>query len=790
MISPLANRSWRTIGAAALVASTALTPVPTLAQTPAPVTESAAETAGETVADEILVTARKREESLVDVPLSVSAFDARAIERSNFEDFTDVSKVSPGFFFSEIGSGRQDRAFRNYVIRGLNLPSAVGAADAVLLFVDGAPVISGELSGFDDIERIEILRGPQSAYFGRNTFAGAINVVTKSPDYDWGGRIGAEYATYDTSEVSLSVNGPIIADKLAFRLSGRYRDEGGQYRNPAGTPPRLGDRKTESVSLSVGGESGSGFSVKLYGEYSHYQDGPSANGKFLTPEFNCNAGAARFICGEVPTFPARLLGANAVLDDQFRRNVIQPFSIFDKPFIDEAGLEKKNVSTHAVMGYEFDNGISLDTITAYHNSKAQVVSDEDQRDSSGLPNPSFGLRPNVRPFINLLFLVERKFEDFSQEVRLTSDQDRPFRWTFGGNYVELETIQSAVAGETPTFVGFFSNTGLLKVKTPAVFGGLYYDLTDALTISAEGRQQWDRVSSSPSATVTLKKTFPSFSPRITLNYQPSDDLNVFTNWSRGYRPGTFNARFLTLPPAQVAEIQRQTGGQLVVDEEQIDNFELGVKGRVARRGTYSLVGYYGKLSDQQVQNVAQVVQANGSPLAISVTSNIGKSIFYGLEFEGTLALSDALSVSGSFAYNETEIKEFFCAVCVGITGSSNVKGNRIPQVPRYTANLSAVYTRPLAGDLEWFLRPEYSFVGSKFATEANVAETGERHLFNFRTGIESDAIRIEAFVTNLFNNKTPDNIQRAFDGFNFAAQAIAVSLPRKRQFGVRASYRF
>lgn len=771
----------------ALVASTCLSWSPAFAQSESEGQAAAPEKSP--AVGEIIVTARKKEESLVDVPIAISAFTSADIEKSNFNDFTDVSKVAPGFFFSEVGSGRQDRAFRNYVIRGLNLQSAIGAADAVLLFVDGAPVISGELSGFDDIERIEILRGPQSAYFGRNTFAGAINVVTKNPSFDWGGRIGGEYATYDTSEVSLSVEGPIVADTISFRLAGRYRDEGGQYKNPAGTPPRLGDRNTKSASLTLFAQSG-GFTAKAYGEISRYNDGQGAQGKLLTEQFNCNAGRSPWICGEVPDFPEELLGANAVLDDQFRQNVIEPFSIFDNSFIQRAGLAKKNNSAHASLSYEFDNGMSLNATTAYHDSKAQVVSDEDTRDTSNLPNPFFGIRPKVRPFINNFFLVERKAKDFSQEVRLTSNQAARLRWTFGGNYVSLSTLQSSVAGETPSFVGFFSSTGIVKVKTPAVFGALYYDLTEGLKLGAEARYQWDRVSSSPSSTLTLTKTFRSFSPRLTINYEPTRDLNVFANWARGYRPGSFNARFLTLPADQVAALRQQTGGELFVDQEKIDDYELGLKGRVFdNRGTFSLVGYYGTLTNQQVQNIGQIV-VNGATTTISVTSNAGKSNFWGVEFEGGVAVTPDLTLNGSFAWNETKIRKYFCTVCAGITGSGDVSGNHIPQVPRYSGSLSANYTRPLSGDFDWFVRPEYNYIGSKFATEANIAETGARHLINVRLGVESDALRVESFVTNLLNDKTPENIQRGFDGINPARQSIVVSLPHKRQFGLRASYRF
>lgn len=769
-----------------LMAGSCLTAAPALAAAPA---RPAAAQPAEPALQEVVVTARKKSELLQDVPLAVTAVTAQTLQRANVQSFSDIAKLSPGFFNQPVASGRNDRLVTNFVIRGLNLTSFTGAADAVLLFVDGAPVVSGDLSGFDDVERVEVLRGPQSAYFGRNAFAGAINVVTKDPSFEWGGRVTGEWANHETSAVTGEVQGPIVADKLAFRLSGHYRDQGGFYKNPAGGV--LGERKTEGVSLTLLARPVEGLRVKLFGEYAHDHDGPAASAKFEGDQLTCPQKVQNWICGDVGDFPLQYVGANTEIYPGFRENIMNKVTMFDHPFIHDGGLVRRSYSAHAIINYELPGGMSLSSTTAYHNSQSELISDEDQRDTRAIPNPAYGKVPNMESYYNLLFFVERKFTDFSQEVRLTSNQDQRLRWSLGGNYVRVEGVSSNVAGAVPFFAGFFSKTPPVKVSTPSVFGAVYFDVTKAITASVEAREQWDKVTNYPGGGVALGATFKSFSPRITLQYHPDETTNLFVDWARGYRPGTFNARFLTLSPSAVAELQAQTGAGLTVDPEQLDEAEIGLKKRLLHnRLSFSLVGYYGVLKNEQVQNLAHYTGPNNVPITLAVITNLGKTNIYGVEFEGAISVTRDLTVNASWAWNETNIRSYYCLACAGITGDPNVVGNHLPGVPRFTGSLYAMYTHPLSGDYDWFVRPEYFYTGSSYATEANIASSGARNEVNLRAGVQSSQIRFEAYVTNLFNDKTPLSIAKTFDGFNTSKAAIGVGLPPLREVGVRVAYTF
>ena len=192
---------------------------------------------------DIIVTARKREESLQSVPLAIAAFSAEAIEREGFRSIEDIALQSPGISFRQ-GFGRDaDRP----VIRGMS--NIQGAAN-VGFFIDGVFVTGSVASlNLDNLERVEIIRGPQAALFGRNTFAGAVNFITRKPGNDLSAQARGSIGEDGLREISSFLSGPLIRDRLFAQIDGRYYEFGGQYENAADPEDRLGRQK----SLSIGG---------------------------------------------------------------------------------------------------------------------------------------------------------------------------------------------------------------------------------------------------------------------------------------------------------------------------------------------------------------------------------------------------------------------------------------------------------------------------------------------------------------------------------------------------------
>lgn len=755
--------------------------------------------------DEIVVTARKREERLLDIPIAVTALSSEQIERAGIENLADVARFTPGFTFSDTAvTGRNDRSFQTgLIIRGMASNSNLSTRQTAQLFLDGAPIPGGGLRATEDIERVEVIKGPQSAYFGRATFAGAVNIITRDPSLnDWGGKLFAEYGRFDSLEIGGALEGPLIPGSVALRVSGQVEERGGSYINAARPSERLGKRRTEAVALTLLARPLDGLDVKAYVSAYRDEDGPPANVLFDSRDFNCDAGAGagrqNWICGELPQLPRSRIGLNTAVDAQFERqfiaNEIGAGAIFDKSFIGEAGLRRKALQSTLRLGYTFGGGMLLQSITGYHRDRRQVIADSDGRDTSNLRNPFFGRVPGVRSFINWLSLVSADDKDFSQELRLTSIQDQRLRWTLGTSYSDHFAVGSFPV-DSP-----FGPLKSLSInergsETTGIFGALYLDLTDRLTLSAEGRYQWDKIRDRNRASgIVLEDTFRSFAPRLIVDYQLQDDLLLYGSYAVGIRPGAFNGNIAGLPQPVLDQIFQRTGAGLSVEQERLENLEAGLKGRLFdNQLLFTLAAYAGRWSNQHVStSVSFLDPITGLPRLELVTSAVGKTNIYGVELEATFWPTDRLLLEASLAYNDTSIREYFCAVCLtSITGSADVRGNRIPLSPLTTVTASATYTAPLTRDLEWFARADFFNQGKKYATEANLAHTGSSNVVNARIGIQNDALRLEAFVRNVFDDDTYSSIERSLDlaALTFG-NAIAAGLPEQRRWGLRLSYRF
>ena len=246
------------------------------------------------------------------------------------------------------------------------------------------------------------------------------------------------------------------------------------------------------------------------------------------------------------------------------------------------------------------------------------------------------------------------------------------------------------------------------------------------------------------------------------------------------------------------QIAAQTGADTSVPEEQLDNFEIGLKGNLMDgRAFYSVAAYYAKWKDVQIPNLVSITNAAGNVEIIgNVTAGGGQADLSGLEFEGSLAATENLTLDATFAWNNTDIKLFESPDATALLGNPTItgQGKEFSRTPEFSGSASATYMQTLNDDWDWFVRGDYIFRGSTWATNANLTKTGNSSRFNLRGGIESGDLRLEAYVTNLTNDKTPSSLQALFDlsgisGF-IGARVLAVGLPDRRSFGIRSSYSF
>ena len=700
------------------------------------------------------------------------------------------------------------------------------------VYIDGAPVLAGVVDSIEDAARVEVLRGPQAVYFGRSTFSGAINVITKTPDMaNFRGKVEGIYDSENSYEGRAQIEGPIVRDILAFRIAGRYSDKNGTYTNIA-DGKGLGDQKTELLSGALRFTPVDRLAVNLYGYVQKEEDGPTAYGKLSTSSLNCNAGANpggafNYICGTVPSRPTIPLGQNTDFT-QFANSVLAtntpnntPANAFIRPlyrnqFLDHVGNERR--TKHAHVAAEYDAGfVTISALASLNRIDGIAIFDLDYEDSRAFPNTAPALFPATRQgYQNQYIRAEQYFHDKFAELRATSDPTRPIRFTLGASYFKSQTANLVTTllgtGGTTTF-GLGAVT---RTSTPAAFGSVSWDPVPAITLSAEGRYQSDNVKSkrrssfqgtsgtvqttTPTSggqvvavdTLIAGETFKTFTPRFIAQYRPVAGTMIYASYAEGNNPGTFNTSVLAFTetnPALVQRIQASTGTGIVVQPEKIKNYEAGVKSQfLDGRAQVIAAVYYAEWINQIV---AQTFFDSITGTTVGVNTNVGLTHLKGFEIEAEYRPIPQLQLNGQFSYNGSSIKRYICVSCRAFAGANvSVIGNSLPQAPRFSGSAGAQYTMPLSDTLDGYARLDYYYKGSQYIDETNISKTRPQNVFNWKAGIQARAWRLESFITNVFNNRAPQGVARGNDGLRGGVTDFLIAVPDLRRFGVRATYNF
>ncbi len=525
----------------ALVIALAATAAPTAAFAQKDDTQKAgAKTADSGTEDpgQIIVTARKREESLLQVPVTLSVLTADDIASRSITSITDLVESLPGINLNGVASGRNDRSFQQISLRGFT-PNPGAFSTYTATFIDGVPVASTTaFNSITDPARVEILKGPQSAYFGRNAFAGAINVITSEPGKTLGGRVSLQGGERNSYDLQGSIGGPIFADVLGFKVTGRVFAEDGSYRNLANPAQTLGDQKTSTGTFQLTFTPTSSLKIRAFGLYSEDRDGPSADGLVSAYELRANNGVINiplisgntngtvivpsqsnctltglqfgraanetpvsrpFICGAIPRVAAGFSPAANTIQDGLLNSIL---ARGDNRVVSPAqgaqgyGLVRQYYHLHLAVDYEVDGtGLTLSSLTGYNNETFSEVDDLDNYDGSLLKGSGVA---GTRQIYNFPFGIERIAKDFSQELRLSFDNGGPFRALIGGSYLEADiaTGNINIFAEERSLTAVRAASSRLaprRSETRGLFGSLTYDFNNKLTLSLEGRYQADKV---------------------------------------------------------------------------------------------------------------------------------------------------------------------------------------------------------------------------------------------------------------------------------------------------------
>ncbi len=542
--------------------------------------------------EEIIVTARKREENLQEVPLAITAFSAQEIERAGFLNLEDISLFTPGLQMNnELSGSRPGRLFSNMRFRGVS-GAQFAALQTASLFVDGIYALqAAQTLQLVDLERVEIIKGPQSAVFGRNSFAGAVNYVTRTPNLaEFESSVLLDIGQHDQYEVSLSFEGPLVEDKLAFRVGVRSYNKGAMY--TASDGGALGELSSNSIFGTLLWEATENLTFKFRAYYQEDDDGPGAvglyrDGRFVPGNDTCTGTSymgydgdgnfteifpSLYLCGEIPDpgeATAPPIDVNTGLIPSFRAfegdldgdgmdnrtflidNMVNAGRIAGVPDINSMGIKREITRVSLVGEYTFNNDITLTGTVAYNDNAAANLRDFDLTpvESWWVTNPQAG-------------------DDKSIDIRVTSAADKRFRWMAGVNYYEQDWLTSDNAGvaihscgnflfaSTPAqcdFPGIFNVAldGGDTVEQSSVYANLAFDITDKWTIDLEGRYQED-IRGDGISPITI--TYYSLIPRVTLSYKPTENVMMYALATEGVLPGVFNSNFAncgTIPDLNV-----------------------------------------------------------------------------------------------------------------------------------------------------------------------------------------------------------------------------------------------
>ncbi len=781
----------------------------------------AAEASGTAAADsadalgEVVITARRRNERLIDVPISVTALDSDALQTQGIRSIGDLAAATPGLTVNTTlgGSVRSDRSFNIYVLRGM-VPSLT-SNPTTTVFVNGAAFTSGQIGGLDDLARVEVLQGPQSAYFGRQTFAGAINFVTRDPSDSFGGSFSALAGSPAYGDVRGSVEGPLFSEKLTARASVRHYTREGTYDNQAiaqTSSDTLGDQSTTSGTVQLLFKPTDNLKVNGLFMYWEDDDGPGATTQYEATSHNCRtAGGKSWFCGSIGSVTPGHPASNDIVDAPIRAIIASANSSirnsrvarFEIP--GEYGLEREAYHWSVGVDYRFESlGITVSSLTASSDDAYGTLVDLDNTDTSGVPRPVF-YPATSQTFYNYPFWVGARVEDRSQELRIASDADGRFRWLVGGN--SAWNRRSGALGGLQ-FNLFFGTSGTSSNSTGAFFG-LAYDLTDKWTANLDGRWQRDQQSVPAAAgAARTRAAFEDFVPRLSIQYKISPDVMTYATYSEGINPGTFNSVRLT--PFEQAYINANLAGvfnsSTIVSPEKLKNYELGLKGRFLD-GKLTLTGaiYHDIWSNQITVSTFNVPRdALGTPNLISNFSNNGETQIQGVEFNVEWAPIPDLLLSFAGAVNDSEIQsgtygragQIRCNCSTPTVAQQTFNGNQLPNTARVQLSAAIQYGGTLGAwpDWKWFARLDDSYKSKQFESQDNLASTGSLNFVNLRAGATSGNWRLEAFVENLGNEDGVVNLASVTSLATPVAPALPdalfAGLPQLRTYGVRVGYKF
>ncbi|HEX8064053.1 MAG TPA: TonB-dependent receptor [Allosphingosinicella sp.] len=654
-------------------------------------------TAGPVEDNDIVVTARRRAENLLDVPIAVTAYSGETLERSGAIDITDLSDTTPNV---TIETSRGTNTTLTAFIRGVGQQDPVAGFEAgVGLYLDDVYLNRPQAAVLDiyDVERIEVLRGPQGTLYGRNTIGGAIKYVTRRlsdlPTFSARANLG----TYRQADLVLSASTPVTEGVKIGGSIARLTRQG--FGDNLTTGQENYNRDVWAARGTVELDPADGISIRFSGDYTKDNSNPR--------------GGHRLIKG--------LLSGAPVLTDVYdsRGGLVNP----------KQEIKAYGGAVH--IDIELNDAFTLRNITAYRRDRSATPIDFEALPAADVDVPAI-----------------YRNRQFSNEFQVLLNADK-INGVLGVYYLNANAgnifdVVLATTGAVIGVPGFTASTfGNVDTQTWAAFADFTYDISDMLHLSLGGRYTTDKRTAtvirknliggaSPelggagtqlgalTSNFTGSETFNQFTPRASISFTPNDDNNLYASYSKGFKGGGFDPRGLsTAAPDLNGNGVREANeifDYFLFEPEQVTSYEVGYKTAMFdRRLRLAIAGFYADYKDVQVPGSVGAV-VNGIPTFVGVTTNAGKASFKGVEVEALATLfrggdGSRLNFAGTLGYLDAQYDEFITNVANFDANGNPAPGparpldvadyRRIQNTPKWTLSGTIDYsTKMMGGEID------------------------------------------------------------------------------------------
>lgn len=795
--------------------------------------------------EELVVTARKREESLQDVPVSISVLSASMIDDAGIQEPRDFFEMTPGVDFDV----EHDRIGSQPAVRGVQSNNTATTRQKVTSFIDGLPMVGAAGSlGFTGVERIEVFRGPQSAAFGRATFAGAINYVTVDPGDEFEAEIQAATSEFGRNLLQVELAGP-INDTFGYAFSAKVDEYDGPDDWISNEGFDLGGNSTEFVSGKLTYDPGERFSAEILVRHTETDDDIPLR-YFISDEEQARCsnftspGGKLYIDGVFNCDTSTPIGGVPTNSDTVTPFADAPYTDADREAAAAAGFIPTSVNKRdRLQGeflYSFDAG-DVQVLAFLGEESYQRWFDRDRSDAALSIVPGSGVAAG-RQVSHISDPTD--IEEKMLEVRWLSQGSERLGWTLGASYYDYvfdsqlyNRYQTVVdGGEANPFLIISENS-----QNSAVFANLNFNLNDRTTLSFEGRYQSEDMANLNTVTNEyFVNTSTAFLPRLAINYEMENGATIYAQMSKGVNPAGVNATAaspnIVAAHAQATDlgyINWDLDSALTFDQEEIINTEIGIKGTLMdNRLQFSAAIYQmdwehynqiGTLPFDVVDLYVESAPGNaatdpGAPSYLSGLTNrdyslrayldLGSASVTGFEGEARWLLNNSWDISGSLTLSKSEFEEYCDASAVADIGllatnvvgdgsgvlfdCVDVSGNEFTRQPEIAYALATSYRAALGNSgWDWMARVDYRVVGEQWLDAVNMAALPKTTTVNASLTLSNESWNLQFWGRNLNNDNTPRVVEFSTD-YNQSPNVSNFNLlPREpSELGATLSYRF